>query len=54
MKINNNTKIKTPCKPRKYWFDRRHKWNMYNNTRRVWAICRHCMMALELLGEDDL
>ena len=53
MKINKNTKIKIPCKERKYWFDRKHSWNIYNSDRMVFAVCRHCLTAFELIGVEE-
>lgn len=56
MKMSKKQKINFPCKPRKYWFDRKHSWKTYHNHRTdmMWSVCKHCMTAVELLGEDNL
>lgn len=58
MKVSKETKLQvklqTPCKVRKYWFDRNHSWRHLANARKAWVICNHCLMVIELIGEDDL
>ena len=54
MKVSKETKLQVPCKVRKYWFDRNHSWRHLNNARGAWVICNHCLMVIELIGEDDL
>lgn len=54
MKTSKKTKLQVPCKVRKYWFNRGHNWRHLNNARRAWVICNHCLMVIELIGEDDL